>query len=204
MVNPKILDYIKKELARGVTEDKLRHILMEHDWPEFEINEALEKVKEQPAGKPPEEIPKEITPTEEKPEAKPPEETPKEITPTEEKLEAETEEKKGIKEKLPLPDIKKIVTNKIFIIITSILVLSAIASFTLPSLFESSDEKVEGISLGAKNYAEELCRQHCNSNLCGLFNNPEFTHPELKGKNCKDLGISCLQSNGQPKCETKY
>lgn len=194
MVNQEILDYVKKELERGVSEDKLRHALMEHGWPEFEIHEAFDKAKE---AKPAEEAPKEEVKKEkpfkeflqglgkEKPEVK---------------EEAKPEEKPV--EKPPIiDDVKKIVTNKIFIIAAIVIILGSVAYVVLPSFFEESGGPEES---GAVTHAKEKCTQYCNSNLCGLVNDPGFTHPELEGKNCKELGFSCLQPNGDPKCETEY
>ncbi len=192
MVSPEIVDYVKTELAKCISEDKIRHVLMEHGWPEYEINEAFEKAKKV------EEKPEEA---EEKPEAevKPPEE----VAPAEVKPEVEEgpkPEEKPVKPPI-MEDVKKIVTNKVFIIAAVIIVLGSVAFFVLPSLFV--EESVDEIS-GAMAFAEGQCGQYCNSNLCGLFNNPEFTHPELEGLTCKDLGISCLLPDGAPKCETEY
>jgi predicted nucleic acid-binding Zn ribbon protein len=39
--------------------------------------------------------------------------------------------------------------------------------------------------------AKKACTQYCGSNLCGLFVSPGFPQPELKGKNCLDLGVQC-------------
>jgi len=177
MVSQEILDYVKNELKRGVTEDKLRHTLMEHGWPEFEINEAFEKAKA------------------EKPPKTKPIEKPQELKPIEVKPQEST--------KPPVIDtIKKIVTNKIFIIAMVILIISIIFSFVLPSLLESSSGEIAVSEITSE--AQNTCRQYCNSNLCGLFNNPEFPQPELQGKSCEDLGTSCLQANGDPKCKTEY
>jgi len=106
------------------------------------------------------------------------------------------------KEKPPvMKDVKKIITNKAFIIAAVLIILGSVAFFVLPSVLEEKVEVEEG---GAMAYARERCDQYCKSNLCGLFNNPEFTHPELEGKTCKELGISCLLPSGEPKCETEY
>lgn len=175
MVNQEILDYVKKELAKGIHRDKLRQVLLEYGWPEFEINEAFEQAKEVKPEKPPEKISKEV----------------------EEKLgEVKPEEKL---KKFPVEEVKKLITNKIFIIAVAVIILGAVAFFILPSFFEA-----EEVSGGAMDYAEKMCRQYCNSNLCGLVNDPGFSHPELVGKNCDDLGFSCLNPSGEPKCETEY
>ena len=71
-------------------------------------------------------------------------------------------------------------------------------------MIEEALERAE-LSSDAMKYAETVCRQYCNSNQCGLFgDNTIFTHPELEGKSCINLGFSCLQPNGNPKCETQY
>ncbi len=183
MVSQELLGYVKKELARGVHEDKIRQVLLEYDWPEFEINEAFEKAREEIAEAPPE------MPFEEaaKPEGQ-------------ERLKEGVEEKV---EKAPLMgDVKRIVVNKWFIIAAVVIITGSVIFFALPSA--EVEQETEGISSDALNYAEGVCRQYCSSNLCGLFVNPGFTHPELEGKNCKDLGFSCLQPDGEPKCETEY
>ncbi|MDP2908451.1 MAG: hypothetical protein Q8N77_01455 [Nanoarchaeota archaeon] len=184
MVSQELLDYIKKELTRGVSEDKLRQVLLEYDWPEFEINEAFEKAREEIAEAPPE------MPFEEA--AKPEEQ---------ERLKESVEEKV---EKAPLTeDVKRIVVNKWFIIAAVVIITGSVIFFALPSA--EVEQETEGISSDALNYAEGVCRQYCINEECGNFiNTGLFTHPELEGKNCVDLGIPCLYPNDEPKCETEY
>lgn len=182
MVSQALLDYVKKELARGVHEDKLRQTLLENDWPEFEINEAFEKAKQSEP----------IEPVE-----KPPEEALKEEIPIEGPKEAVSEEKhEEVKKVSVIENVQKIVTNKIFIIAAIIIILGSVAFFVLPSVFEEK----EGIEADSSiiEEAKSACTQYCNSNLCGLFVSPEFPQPELKGKNCLDLGVQCK------KCEVEY
>lgn len=62
----------------------------------------------------------------------------------------------------------------------------------------------EGQNKNVMNEAKKACTQYCNSNLCGLFVNPDFPQPELKGKSCLDLGVQCKQPDGKPKCEVGY
>lgn len=215
MVSQELIDYVKKELEKGISKDKIMHILMDHDWPEFEINEAFEKAKMKievdeaieedkikPSGKPVElkeqpciEIEEPIKQIfQEQPE----EQIQKEET-IEEKPKIEVE-----KPKEPLIEtIKKIITNKFFIIGGILLILTLVVSFLLPSIW-GGEKVTNDISQAASDNAKSLCGQYCNSNLCGLVNNPEFTHPELEGKTCKDLGFPCLQPNGKSKCEVKY
>lgn len=177
MVSPEILDYVKNELERGIAEDKLRHVLMDNGWPEYEVNEAFEKAKEKPI--------KEAVPTEEKDEKQS-----KEVT-------EEITEKHYLAE-----DIKTIFKNKSFITIAVIVLICSVAFFVLPSLFKGGS--AENASDDIINEAKKTCTQYCNSNLCGLFINPGFPQPGLEGKNCLDFGVSCKQSDGSPKCETEY
>lgn len=184
MVSQELLNYVKKELARGVHEDKLRQVLLGNDWPEFEINEAFEKAKQaEPV---------------EKPLEKPSEEALKEEILIEEPKEAVPEEKPGeaTEKASVIESVKKIITNKVFIIAAAIIILGSIAFFVLPSVFEGG-EGVEADSSVVEE-AKSACMQYCNSNLCGLFVSPEFPQPELKGKNCLDLGVDCK------KCEVEY
>jgi len=96
----------------------------------------------------------------------------------------------------------KIVTNKFFTIFFAILLLLAIFLFAYNAFFP------EGIQFEKKSesmeHAEKTCTNYCKSGMCGLFNNPEFTHPELEGKTCPDLGFKCLQMSGEPLCEAQY
>ncbi|MBU4501461.1 MAG: hypothetical protein KKA79_02635 [Nanoarchaeota archaeon] len=200
MVNQDIIDYVKTELKRGVTEDKLRHVLMGHGWPEFEINEAFEKVKAEQV----QEKPKE--PAKPKDESYSP--SPAEII---EQAKAET--KKAIENQKPaegvkpevagkkspiLGDVKNIVTNKIFIIAAIVILLGTVSAFVLPSLFEGSEGSP---ALDASDEAKNTCQQYCNSGLCGFFINPEFSDPELEGKSCLDIGVKCPQQND---CTAEY
>ncbi len=41
MSNQELLEYIKKQLAYGATQEQIKNILIEHKWPENDINEAL-------------------------------------------------------------------------------------------------------------------------------------------------------------------
>lgn len=187
MVSQELLDYVKKELARGVHEDKLRQILLENDWPEFEINEAFEKTKQAEP----------VKPVEKPAEEKPSEEIVKEEIPIEEPKEAVPEEKnKEIKKIFVIENIQEIVTNKIFIIAAIIIILGSFAFFVLPSVFEGG-ESVNADSSIVED-AKSACTQYCNSNLCGLYVNPEFPQLELNGKNCLDLGVQCKN------CEVEY
>lgn len=206
MVNQELLDYIKKELARGVSEDKLRHVLMEHGWPEFEIYAAFEKVHEVPVAPPktekvieekPEDVLKEIT-KEAMPEKK--------LDFLEEKPVAEKPEEKLVEEHVEKPkklsfEMKKIIFSKVFLIIGAVIILVSVAYFVAPLFFH---EQAGSSEKSVMDYAKNMCRQYCQSSLCGLFTNPDFKHEELLGKTCKDLGISCLQEDGKPKCETSY
>ncbi len=188
MVSQQLLDYVKKELARGVHEDKLRQTLLENDWPEFEINEAFEKTKQADSVKHAEELAEE----------KPPEEILKEEIPVEEPKEAVPEEKhEAVKKVSVIDNVQKIVTNKIFIIAAMIIILGSVVYFiVLPLVFEG----VEGIGADSSvtDEAKNACTQYCTSDLCGLFVSPEFPQPELNGKNCLDLGVQCK------KCEVEY
>jgi outer membrane biosynthesis protein TonB len=187
MVSQQLLDYVKKELARGVHEDKLRQTLLENDWPEFEINEAFEKTKQA----------KPVKPAGELAEEKLPEEILKEEIPVEEPKESVPEEKhEAVKKVSIIENVQKIVTNKIFIIAAMIIILGSVVYFIiLPLVFEG-----EGIGANSSvtEEAKNACTQYCNSNLCGLFVSPEFPQPELNGKNCLDLGVQCK------KCEVEY
>lgn len=197
MVSPEILDYVKKELARGVSESQLRQVLMEHGWPEFEINEAFEKTKEEAPKETVEKKPKEVK------KEKPFKEFLEGLGKKEPKEKEESKPEVKAEEKPPvMEDVKKIVTNKIFIIAAIVIILGSVAYFAIiPSFFEDTGESEES---GAVAYAKQMCTQYCNSNLCGLVNDPGFTHPELEGKNCADIGFPCLLPSGQPKCETEY
>ncbi len=184
MVSQELLDYVKKELARGVHEDKLRQTLLENDWPEFEINEAFEKAKqaepvEKPVEKPSEEVVKEEIPVEE---------------PKEPVLEEKPEEE--VKKSSVVEKFQKIVTNKVFIIAAIIIILGSVSFFILPSVLEGGGS-IEADSSVVEE-AKDACMQYCNSNLCGLFVSPGFPQPEIKGKNCLDLGVQCK------KCEVEY
>jgi len=187
MVGQQLLDYVKKELARGVHEDKLRQVLLENNWPEFEINEAFDKARHEEPVKPVE-----------KPVEKPQEGIVKEQVYIEEpKKEVIAGEKPEQVKKTSIIDIVlKIVMNKIFLIAFIILVLGSIVFFILPPLLE------EGGNIGGDSSvvieAKKACTQYCNNNLCGLFVNPEFSQPELGGKNCLDLKVQCK------KCEVEY
>lgn len=191
MVNQDILNYIKKELARGISKDKLRQVLLEHGWPEFEINDAFEK-----AGKLIEKSPEEVL---------------EEVLPVEEKLkeseigtkpEEKVEEKPVMKRRSLMEFFKKIVMKKTFIIILMVFILGFVVLIVISSLFE--DKVDENIPSDAVTNAKRECEQYCNSNLCGLFIDPRFSDFELKDKNCLDLGVSCLQADGKPKCEVEY
>jgi hypothetical protein len=48
--------------------------------------------------------------------------------------------------------------------------------------------------------AQKLCKDYCKNNLCGLFTDPKFSASEVAGKNCEELGINCLDDNGNDKC----
>ncbi len=188
MVSQELLNYVKKELARGVHEDKLRQTLLENDWPEFEINEAFEKTKQAEP----------VKPVEKPVEEKLPEEALKEEIPLEGPKEPVLEEKpeEEVKNVSLVEKIQKIITNKVFIIAAIIIIFGSVAFFILPSVFEGG-ESVESDSSIVED-AKNACTQYCNSNLCGLFVSPEFPQPELKGKNCLDLGVQCK------KCEVEY
>lgn len=41
MVDQKLLDFVKKELGRGTSEDEIRSLLKKKGWPDKEINEAI-------------------------------------------------------------------------------------------------------------------------------------------------------------------
>lgn len=204
MVNEQLLEYVKNELARGISEDKLRHVLMENGWPEFEINEAFEKAKEAKVKKPPEEVSKEAIPEqkiEDKTEEKPFKEFLEGLSEKEPKVEEARPEEKVAVEKLPIMgDVKKIITNKIFIIAAIVIVLSSVAFSILPSFFEET-VKVEGVSDNAMDSARIKCKQICDASCGRLQDKNTFTdseYPELEDKSCADLEFPCS------KCETKY
>jgi len=185
MVSQALLDYVKKELARGVHEGKLRQTLLENDWPEFEINEAFEKAKQAEP----------VKPAEKPVEEKPPEEVLEEHIPEEPKESVPEEKPEEVKKVSVINNVQKIITNKIFIIAAIIIVLGSVAFFVLPSVFNGGDvESDSSVMEEAKN----ACTQYCTSSLCGLFVSPGFPQPELNGKNCLDLGVQCK------KCEVEY
>jgi len=194
MVNQQLLDYVKKELARGVSENSIRQILLEHNWPEFEINEAFEQVKEStPPQKPDLNEQESEEPLEEEPEELVEEPVKEEKVMIETpKLDVAGKDNQALQSPPVINDVKKILTNKIFIIAAIIIVLGSVAFFTLPSILGGDDSADSGAT-DVSQAAKDQCKVWCTAKLCG-----RFTAKNEQGKSCVDMQIEC------PNCEVPY
>ncbi len=203
-------NYVKEQLKQGVRISKIRNILIENGWPEYKIEEAFEKYKNiKPEIK---QLKLRLLDDKEEADDWPePEDLPEE-TFKDNIVSLEKPQKSNKRSNLNLSTSKFNIKNWVLantIIILAILFLIVI--FFIFFFFPSSNKGSEpdnsvskDVSFDVYNSARQLCHRYCENNLCGFFTNPGFTSLELKGKNCKDLGFSCLQKNGLPKCETEY
>lgn len=170
MANPQLLDYIKKELARGVSRENLKAVLIANRWRAQEIDAALKEAQPEE----PEQVLKGII--------------------------EEAAKKESLVEKQPsTPQIEKpsSIERKNFpfkyLIIGLIVIVLVSSAFSYYLFFykEKSEESPLSVNQQVLLLSKSFCNQYCKETKCELFKNPSFSAEELQDKSCTDLGIKC-------------
>jgi len=173
MVDPKLLDYIKKELAKGISKEQLKELLVKAKWPLNEIDAAIKEVEQQTK---PQETQQTVQPKVKEPL------TQKPVSGLQDKPKTETTTKKNIPPAL-----------YVLAVIGLLIILGT--GFFLYSYLDNSESKQASNEIKTQQevmlLAKSFCIDYCKKAQCDIFKKPEFTAEELKDKNCADLEIEC-------------
>jgi len=190
MVDSRLTDYVRKELALGVSKDKIMTSLIGKNWPAKDVESALkeaepkeQKVEDYETGL--KDLLDGIEKKDHLSESKP---LVKEVKP---KVVAKPE---PVSDPKPLQETNQDSKTPLFkySIIGGVIIIVFVASFFMYSLFLKKDSGPaltvdKQVGLLSKN----LCKTWCEKKECEIFKDPKFSAKELAGKNCADLKVQC-------------
>lgn len=173
MIDAKILEYVRKELAKGVLKEQLKELLVKAKWSETEVDAAIKEVEQQ---------------------AKP-QETQQVVQPkTQESVTQQQKPNLQVKTKTKTASEKKMPPVMFVLIVIAIIIILG-TGFFLYSYFDNSESKQASNALKTQQkvmlLAKSFCIDYCKKSECDIFKKPEFTAEELKDKSCADLEIEC-------------